>query len=43
MTMRSYLTPVRMAKIKKKMCVTADVGKYVETEKHSSTAGGIGS
>ena len=38
--MKSYLTPVRMAKIKK-MHVTADVAKDVEKEEHSSTAGGI--
>jgi hypothetical protein len=38
-TLRFHLTPVRMAKIKTQ--VTADVGKDVEKEKHSSIAGGI--
>jgi hypothetical protein len=40
-TLRFYLTPVRMAKIKNH--VTADVGGGVEKEEHSSIAGGIAS
>ena len=40
-TLRFYLTPVRMAKIK--IQVTADAGKNVEKEQHSSIAGGIAS
>jgi hypothetical protein len=39
--LRFHLTPVRMTKIKNS--VTADVGKDVEKEEHSSTAGGISS
>jgi hypothetical protein len=38
-TLRFYLTPVRMAKIK--IQVTADAGKDVEKEEHSSIDGGI--
>jgi hypothetical protein len=38
-TLRFYLTPVRMAKIK--FQVTADAGNYVEKEEHSSIVGGI--
>ena len=38
-TLRFYLTPVRMAKVK--IQVTADVGKDVEKEEQSSTVGGI--
>ena len=38
---RFHLTPVRMAKIKSQ--VTADAGKDVEREEHSSIAGGIAS
>jgi hypothetical protein len=38
-SLRSHLTPVRMAKIKNQ--VTADAGEGVEKEEHSSTAGGI--
>ena len=41
-TLRFYLTPVRMAKIKK-IQVTADVGRNVEKEEHSSIVGGIAS
>jgi hypothetical protein len=41
MTLRFYLTPIRMAKIK--MQVTADAGKDVEKEEHSSIAGGTAS
>jgi hypothetical protein len=40
-TLSFHLTPVRMAKIKTQ--VTADVGKDVEKEKHSSIVGGIAS
>ena len=40
-TMRFHLTPVRKAKIK--IPVTADAGKDVEKEKHSSIVGGIAS
>jgi hypothetical protein len=40
-TLRFYLTPVRMAQIK--IQVTADAGKNVEKEEHSSIAGGIAS
>jgi hypothetical protein len=40
-TLRFYLTPVRMAKIK--FQVTADAGKDVEKEEHFSIADGIGS
>jgi hypothetical protein len=36
-----HLTPVRMAKIKTQ--VTADAGKDVEKEEHSSISGGIAS
>jgi hypothetical protein len=39
-TLRFHLTPARMAKIKK---VTADAGKDVEKEGHSSIVGGIAS
>jgi hypothetical protein len=38
-TLRFYLTPIRMAKIKSS--VTAHVGEDVEKEEHSSIAGGI--
>ena len=38
-TWRFHLMPVRMAKIKTQ--VTADVGKDVEKEEHSSIVGGI--
>jgi hypothetical protein len=38
-TLRFYLTPVRMAKIK--IQVTTDAGKDVEMEGHSSIAGGL--
>jgi hypothetical protein len=38
-TLRFHLTPVRMAKIK--IQVTADTGKNVEKEEHSSIVGGI--
>jgi hypothetical protein len=38
-TLRFHLTPVRMAKIQ----VTADAGKDVEKEEHSSIFGGIAS
>ena len=37
-TLRFYLTPVRMAKIK--IQVTADAGEDTEKEEHSSIAGG---
>jgi hypothetical protein len=40
-TLRFHLTPVRMVKIKTQ--VTADAGKDVEKEEHSSIAGGIAS
>jgi hypothetical protein len=40
-TLRFYLTPVRMAKIKTQ--VTADASKNVDKEEHSSIAGGIAS
>ena len=40
-TLRFYLTPVRMAKIK--IQVTSDAGKDVEKEAHSSIVGGIAS
>ena len=40
-TLRFYLTPVRMAKIKSQ--VTADAGEDVEKEEHSSIVGGIAS
>ena len=40
-TLRFYLTPVRMANTKPQ--VTADAGKDVEKEEHSSIAGGIAS
>jgi hypothetical protein len=40
-TLRFYLTPVRMAKIK--IQVTGDADEYVEKEDHSSIAGGIAS
>ena len=45
MTLKFYLTPIRMAKIKKKKKttttqVTADVSKNMEKEEHSSIAGG---
>jgi hypothetical protein len=41
MTLRVYLTPVRMAKIKKKKTqVTLDAGEHVEKEEHFSIAGG---
>ena len=40
-TLRFHLTPVRMAKIKNS--VTADAGKDVEKEEHSSIVGGIAS
>jgi hypothetical protein len=38
-TLRFHLTPVRIAKIKN----SADAGKDVEKEEHSSIAGGIAS
>jgi hypothetical protein len=41
MTLRFYLTPIRMAEIKTQ--VTAHVGKDVGKEEHSSIAGGIAS
>jgi hypothetical protein len=41
MTLRLHLTPVRMAKIK--IQVTADAGKDVGKEEHSSIAAGIAS
>jgi hypothetical protein len=40
-TVRFHLTPVRMAKIK--IQVTADAGKNVEKEEHSSIGGRIAS
>ena len=40
-TLRFNLTPVRKAKIKTR--VTADAGKDVEKEEHSSIVGGIAS
>jgi hypothetical protein len=40
-TLRFHFTPVRMAKIKTQ--VTADAGKDVEKEEHSSIVGGIAS
>jgi hypothetical protein len=40
-TLRFYLTPVRMAKIKTQ--VTADAVEDMEKEEHSSIAGGIAS
>jgi hypothetical protein len=40
-TLRFHLTPVRMSKIK--IQVTADAGKDVEKEEHSSIAGRIAS
>jgi hypothetical protein len=40
-TLRFHLTLVRMAKIKTQ--VTADAGKDVEKEEHSSIVGGIAS
>jgi hypothetical protein len=40
-TLRFHLTPVRMAKIKSQ--VTADAGKDMVKEDHSSIAGGIAS
>jgi hypothetical protein len=42
-TLRFHLTPVRMAKIKKKKTTqaTADAGKDVEKEEHFSIVGGI--
>jgi hypothetical protein len=40
-TLRFHLTPVRMVKIKSQ--VTADIGKDVEKEEHSSIAGEIAS
>ena len=39
-TLRFHFTPVRMAKI---IQVTADTGKDVEKEEHSSIVGGIAS
>jgi hypothetical protein len=39
--LRFHLTPARMTKIK--IQVTADAGKDVEKEKHSSIVGGIAS
>ena len=41
MTLRFYLIPVRMAKIKTQ--VTADAGENVEKVEHSSIAGGTAS
>jgi hypothetical protein len=51
MTLRFYLTPVRMAKIKQNKIkqnktptnLTVRAGEHVEKEKHSSIAGGIAS
>jgi hypothetical protein len=40
-TLRIHLTPVRISKSKTQ--VTADAGKDVEKEEHSSIAGGIAS
>jgi hypothetical protein len=40
-TLRCYLTPVRIAKIK--IQVRADAGEDVEKEEHSSIVGGISS
>jgi hypothetical protein len=40
-TMRLYVTPIRMAKIKTQ--VTADAGEDVEKVKHSSNVGGTSS
>jgi hypothetical protein len=40
-TLRFHLTPVRMGK--SKIQVTADAGKDVEKEEHSSIVGGIAS
>jgi len=40
-TMKFYLTPVRMAKIKTQ--VTTDAGEDMEKEEHSSIVGGIAS
>jgi hypothetical protein len=40
-TQTFHLTPVRMAKIKKKPQVTADAGKDEKKQEHSSIAGGI--
>jgi hypothetical protein len=40
-TLRSHLTPVRMAR--SKIQVTADAGEDVEKEEHSSITGGIAS
>ena len=40
-TLRFHFTPDRMTKIKSQ--VTADAGKDVEKEEHSSTVGGIAS
>jgi hypothetical protein len=39
--LRFHFTPIRMAKIK--IQVTADAGKDVEKEEHSSIVGGIAS
>jgi hypothetical protein len=39
---RSYVTPVRMVKIKKPQ-VTADAGEDVDKEEHYSIVGGIAS
>jgi hypothetical protein len=42
MTLRFHLTPIRMAKIKKKKPqVTVHIGRNVENEEHTSIAGGI--
>jgi alpha-amylase/alpha-mannosidase (GH57 family) len=44
MTLRFHLTPIRMAKIKKKKKKTqaiADTGEDVKKEEHSSIVGGI--
>ena len=41
-SLRFYLTPVRMTKIKKTQ-ETAGAGEDVEKEEHSSTVGGIAS
>jgi len=40
-TLRFYLTPVRMAKIKNSL--TTDAGEDVEKEEHSSIVGGTAS
>ena len=39
MTLRFYLIPIRMAKIKTQATATADAGNDMEKEEHSSIAG----